>query len=133
MKDFFKTNLRFFISTGIALLLALAIILYESCLFKGLKFTLTRLACDGFFISAVMFICAGALTGILRFGGFDAINYASAKFLEALRHPNPDDRDSQTYYDYVQKKKKERKTPFIYLLVTGGLMFIFSLIISFFC
>ncbi len=133
MKDFVKKNLRFFLALILALLFAFAIAVYESIVFKGLKLSIARLCCDGLFISAVFCIGIGAITGILRFGGFDAINYASAKFLQAVKHPNPDDRDTQTYYDYVQKKKKERKTPFLYLLLIGGLLFIASLVLSFFC
>ncbi len=113
---------------GIAISLGLAY--YEKKIFleQGITLSAQRLLCDGFFISSVIFLSIGGLSFIAANGGYDALNYAFIKFIDRIRTPRIEERDKDSYYEYVTKKHKDRKPRFLHFLVLGFIFLLISLI-----
>lgn len=129
-----KNIIRYAVSFAIGIAMTAGIYFYEKNLSRshGVIFSWQRLLCDGSFITSVFFLSIGGMTGIMNHGGFDAVNYAVIKFVDRIKHPKIDERDTDTYYDYVESKRKKRNAPFGFLLLTGAAFFALALILVFF-
>ncbi len=124
-----KAIFHWLIAFFIALIFAFAVFFYEKNNFS-LEFSNARMICDACFVTSVIFISFGALTFVSQNGGFDALRYATIKFLDTIRHPNPDDRaEKETYYDYVKSKRRQKKHNVLYLFIIGGFFLLLSLIL----
>ncbi|MCR5606683.1 MAG: DUF3899 domain-containing protein [Treponema sp.] len=134
--QFIKKNLHIIIAVFIGLFIALTVIFYEKSLFDENqmigKFSIARLLCDGFFVSSVFLLSVGGMSAVLEHGGFDAIRYATARLVDRIKHPNPKDRDYESYYDYVKEKHSKKTIKFLYLLVIGAIFLAISIVLVFF-
>ncbi len=93
-------------------------------------FTACHIWCDGFFVSAVLFLSGGILTLVSGFGGFDALKYACIKFRERF---SASSKKHSSYFDYVNDKKgKKTKVP-VDMLITGFTMLIGAFVCLAFC
>lgn len=129
-----KIVVRYAVSFAIGIAVTAGIYFYEKNMFRsqGVIFSWQRLLCDGSFVASVIFLAVGGMTGIMNHGGFDAVNYAFIKLVDRIRNPKAEDRDSDTYYDYVASKRMKRNTPFVFILLTGAAFFVFAMILVFF-
>ena len=120
------------IAVLVALAISMVVILYEKHFFASNQISVgtARLFSDGAFISGVLFLIAGGVAGIMKHGGFDAINFAFGRFVNKIKTPNPRERDDEPVYDYVERKRRQRKYPFVHLLVIGGILTVLAAILS---
>lgn len=85
--------------------------------------------CDGFSLTAMLYICFGCLLWVSTTGFFDIFGYAFRKGAHAIIPGMGLDNGSLTsYYDYKQDKIEKRKTKTEYSTLLIGICF---LIISF--
>ena len=84
--------------------------------------------CDGFSITAMIYICFGILMWISTTGFFDIFAYAFRKGAHAIIPGMGLDNSMNSYYDYKQDKMDKRKSrPMYSTLVIGILFFIISM------
>ncbi len=122
-----KPYIKWIVASVIAVVIAFAVGFGEQSLW-GVKFPFLRLACDGCFVSGVLFLSFGGLSFISVHGGFDAISYGFYMLKSRFLHPNPEYRE-QAYYDYVTAKKKNRKAmSVLYLIIIGAVLIAASII-----
>lgn len=88
-----------------------------------------RILCDGFTISGVLAILAGALLAVTNQGALDGLTYACSTAFKALI---PGGRlQTEKYYDYVQRKNEKRVKGYGFLFVVGGICMALALIFMF--
>ena len=98
--------LHYSVNGVIAVIIAFMIALYELDTYGFNQIHWYRFLCDGFFVSAVLYIGFGLLTMISRAGNFYAFSYlfnvAKTTFFTASKEPFA---KKQSFYDYVEEKK----------------------------
>ena len=123
-KEKLNRIIKYAVASAIALLLAFLLGLFEQLGYEGVKFPFLRLCCDGCFVSGVLYLATGGLAYISEHGGFDAISYALHMIKNRFVHPNPEYREKD-YYDYITRKKKNRKArKVLYLVIIGAVLII---------
>lgn len=65
-----------------------------------------RFLCDGFFITGTFITCMGCLSWISSTGQFDSFSYAKHVIVSKFNTK----KEVEKYYDFKQKKEKERGT-----------------------
>lgn len=82
-----------------------------------------RYVCDGFFVSACMFICFGTLRWSSREGTFDIVGYWFSSLRGRYINFEKDWKKSESYDEYRQRKQEKKKDKIIapYLIIGGVL------------
>ena len=81
---------------------------------------------DSFFAVGLLMICAGLLVfACCNEGAFDGVTYAVGSFFSMFKKNH--ERKYNSYYDYRQRRN-EKKLPFLFLIICGGLFMIVSAI-----
>ena len=78
-----------------------------------------RTLCDGFTIPGILCLCVGTLVWVSKEGFFDGLGYCVSVTRNALFFGCR--QRVETYYDYVQRHRENRKTDFGFLFVWGGI------------
>ena len=91
-----------------------------------------RFLCDGFFVSAVIYLGFGLLSAIAKAGNFYSFSYLFHVMKTTFLPSKDPFQKKKTYYDYVQEKKaKDLSGNGRYhwrMLILGGVCFIVSLV-----
>lgn len=107
-----------------ALAVAAAVVLYESSLYESMGFQMQmHVWCDGFFVSAVVFLGIGALVWISELGGFGAMGYLFYMTASIFSPRKKRFEERKSYYDFLREKEEKRtqKHPASRIwLITGG-------------
>lgn len=85
--------------------------------------------CDGFSITAMLYICLGILIWVSTTGFFDIFGYAFRKGAHAIIPGMGFDNCPDRYYDYKQDKMAKRKTKPIHSTLVIGILFLIVSII----
>ncbi len=129
---FLKNNwIKYLVQTVIALILSLIVMNFRGAFnselasadrFKGV--------CDGFSVTAMLYISFGILIWVSTTGFFDIFAYAFRKGAHAIIPGMGLDRSSKSYYDYKQDKMERRNTkPMYSTLIIGVLFLVISIIL----
>ena len=117
-----KTILTYTISIIVAIGLVLMV-----CGINGVLTTqmeqkeVVRYVCDGFFVSAILFICIGTLSWTSRDGVFDGIGYAFYMFKQRYLNVKKDGKFGETYSEYKERvREKKSKGSFVHFFIVGG-------------
>ncbi len=84
-----------------------------------------RVLTDAFTIPGVLLLCIGLLLWISTTGVFNPIAYAFRYLASRLPFTGIEE---ESYYDYVERKRDEKRTGYGFLLITGGVFFGIALI-----
>lgn len=84
-----------------------------------------KILCDAFFIPGILICAAGLIVLSSNEGAFDAISYGLTSFINMFKRDPSKKYDS--FYDYTSSRS-EKKTPFAFLLITGGGFLLVSMI-----
>ena len=85
--------------------------------------------CDGFSVSGLILLCAGAMSWISGEGAFDMLGYAIRKGLHHII-PGKFGEDGETFYDYKTRKSERKKNTLIKsILIAGTVYFIIGLLL----
>lgn len=80
-----------------------------------------RYVCDGFFVSAILFISVGVLTWTSRDGVFDGIGYAFYTWKQRYVNYKKDGKFGETYSEYKERvRAKKSKSSFVHFFIIGG-------------
>lgn len=80
-----------------------------------------RYVCDGFFVSAILFICVGVLSWTSRDGVFDGIGYAFYIFKQRYVNVKRSGKYGESYSEYKERvREKKGKGSFGHLFIIGG-------------
>lgn len=80
-----------------------------------------RYVCDGFFVSAILFISVGVLTWTSRDGVFDGIGYAFYTWKQRYVNHKKDGKFGETYSEYKERvRAKKSKSSFVHFFIIGG-------------
>lgn len=129
---FLKNNwIKYLVQTVIALILSLIIMnlrgAFDSELAAADRF---KGVCDGFSVTAMLYISFGILMWISATGFFDIFGYAFRKGAHAIIPGMGLDSSNKSYYDYKQDKMDKRNTkPMYSTLIIGVLFLIISAIL----
>lgn len=93
-----------------------------------------RILCDAFTIPGVILILVGALVVLSDSGAFFGIGYVLSSAKNTILHfvvPGALG-NTETYYDYVERKKSEGRTrSYGFMFISGGISMLISLIFMF--
>lgn len=111
------------VETGIGLLLSLGIMAWQGA-FAPQQTAADRLlaVCNGFSVTALLYICFGILMLIATTGLFDIFSFAIRKGMHTLLPVIGGD-DTGNYYEYKMKKQEKRR-PARYGGLIVGLVFL---------
>ena len=127
---FLKNNwIKYLVQIVVALALSLAFMGFRGAFDAGaMPADRAKAVCDGFSITAMIYICFGILMWISTTGFFDIFAYAFRKGAHAIIPGMGLDNSMNSYYDYKQDKMDKRKSrPMYSTLVIGILFFIISM------
>jgi hypothetical protein len=114
------------ITYAVSLLFATGILLLV-CGVKGVLTTdmvqkeVVRFVCDGFFVTAILFLGIGGLTWASRMGTFDGLGYSFSLWKQRFTNHKRDWMNQESFADYKERmveKKKGKK--FNHFLIIGG-------------
>lgn len=89
-----------------------------------------RYVSDGFFIAAVLILCAGGLTWASRLGTFDGLGYTFSLWLQRFTNNKRDWHKKEDFQEYKERKAEKKKgTKINYLLIFGGVLMIVAVIL----
>lgn len=121
------------IKYGCALLFSAVIVLItlaKNDFLKGLPAVdVFRILSDAFLVPGILLLMAGILMWISKEGALDSLSWGARKFTGALG-PKKDEKE-ETFLEYVEKRREERTKGFGFLLITGTLMLLISLLFLF--
>lgn len=107
--------LKWLISFGIGLVIAMAVIVSRGTFSDGLlKKDVIRYCSDGFFISGILLAGAGILVFCSRNGTFDMLTYGVKTAVHTWFHTG----NKESFYDYKQRLG-EKVTPCAFLIIPG--------------
>lgn len=109
------------------LILGLLIFIGVFMLNQDQDFTLTRRLCDGSFVAAVILMGSGGIRFCTSRGGLDMMGYGFKTIVDTFTRAGRLDGPDEDFYDYVQRKSKERK-PFGHYLVAGSVYLALSVV-----
>ncbi len=126
---FWKNNwIKYLVQTVVAVILSIVIMGFRGAFNAELSQSdRVKGVCDGFSITAMMYICLGILMWVSTTGFFDIFSYAFRKGAHAIIPGMGFDNSLNTYYDYKQDKIEKRNSKPMYSTLVIG---IFLLIIS---
>lgn len=81
-----------------------------------------RVLCDGFFLAAVLLLCAGALLLVTNEGLFSMLGF-SVKRIGVFFFTRKTGPELEKFSDYYHRKR-ENRVPFAFLLVIGGIFLV---------
>ena len=87
-----------------------------------------RILCDAFTIPGLTFVMIGFLIMVANEGFFDMLSYAASKAVGIFLPGRGFSDDGETYYDYVQRKRENRRMGFGFLFVVGCILMAFALL-----
>ena len=87
-----------------------------------------RILCDAFTIPGLCYVMTGFLLMIANEGFFDMLSYACSKAVGVFLPGRGFSDDGETYYDYVQRKRENRRMGFGFLFVVGCILMAFALL-----
>ena len=125
-----KTLISISVQLVIAVVIALLVAASEGLAPSAEAYVNYHHLCDGFFVSAVIFVGLGGLLWISATGFFDIFGYAFKSIVHLLT-PSKHDEQFPRYYDYKceQNDKREGK-PLTHTVIVVGLI---VLALSFLC
>ena len=126
-----KTILTYLISLVVAVGIVLLV-----CGISGVLTTemeqqeVVRYVCDGFFVSACLFICFGALKWSTREGTFDSIGYWMSSLRNRYFNFERDWKKKESYAEYRKRKQEKKKDSAIapYLII-GGILAVVAIVL----
>lgn len=121
-----KKIIRYAITFGIGLILALCVSFAKSLYWLDDTTEILMALCDCFTVSGMLLILFALLVICSNGGTFDMLGFGVKKVIVLLkRHPN--ERDKERFYEY-RKRKQENKRSFAYMLIVGGVYFAIGLL-----
>ena len=125
-----KTLISIAVQLAIAVVIALLVAGTQGLSLEQPGYLIFHHLCDGFFISAVLFVGIGGLLWISATGFFDIFGYAFKSIVHLLT-PSKYDAQFPRYFDYKceQNEKREGK-PMTHTVIVVGLI---VLALSFLC
>lgn len=125
-----KTLISISIQLAVAVAIALFVAVSEGMSLSAEPYLIFHHLCDGFFISAVLFVGVGGLLWISATGFFDIFGYAF-KSIAHLLTPSKYDEQFPRYYDYkCEQNDKRSGRPLTHTVIVVGLI---VLALSFLC
>ncbi len=123
---FLKNNwIKYLVQTVIALMLSLIIMnlrgAFDSEAAAADRF---KAVCDGFSVTAMLYISFGILMWVSTTGFFDIFGYAFRKGAHAIIPGMGLDKSNKSYYDYKQDKMDKRNTKPMYSTLIIGVLFL---------
>lgn len=118
---------RWLICLVVALLICVAVILYEM---ENTQWELVRMLCDGCFVSGILLTGFGLLAWIASFHGFAALGYAWYLLTRAMSPSKARFEERLSYLEYVQTHSKKKSSKCV--LVTGVVFLALSLVFLWF-
>ena len=89
-----------------------------------------RFLSDAFFVPGALIFCVGMMIFVASKGSFDGLAYSLQFVKRELLRFLPQMRDKmETFADY-KARKAEKKTPYRYLLVVGGVYFLLGFLFT---
>lgn len=83
--------------------------------------------CDGFTVTALFYLCFGALLWVSLTGFFDILSYAAKKGLHVFL-PGSFQKETGSYYDYkIEKAKGRNPKTHRSILIIGAVFFVISI------
>ena len=86
-----------------------------------------QLLCDALTVPGVLLICAGALVWVSSLGALDGLSYGLRLAFRALI-PGKRLQKEESYHDYVSARRKKRVGGYSFLLISGAVTVVLSLI-----
>lgn len=125
MKQGIQRNLvEWLVCFVLALAVCIGVILYE----KGFaQWGIARMACDGCFVSGILFVGLGVLVWVANFNGFTSLGYAWYLLVRKLSPSRARFEERLSYVEYVQSHQKKNKNP-VCILVTGLVYIVLSFV-----
>lgn len=99
----------------LALALCAAIVLYEK---ENAQWAFARMACDGCFVTGILFTGVGVLAWVVNVSGFAALGYAWYLLVRKLSPSRAKFEERLSYLEYIETRRKKSKSPKC-ILVTG--------------
>lgn len=79
-----------------------------------------RLLSDAFLVPGLLLALAGCLVWIAREGTFSGMGYTFRKIWNSLHSQEYREAHRESYAEYCERKSA-KKTPFLFLIITGGI------------
>lgn len=79
-----------------------------------------RLLSDAFLVPGALLLLAGCLLWIVREGTFAGMGYTFRKLWNSLHSREYREAHRESYAEYCERKSA-KKTPFLFLIITGGI------------
>jgi hypothetical protein len=89
-----------------------------------------RFVCDGFFVTAILFLGIGGLTWASRMGTFDGLGYSFSLWKQRFTNHKRDWMNQESFADYKERmveKKKGKK--FNHFLIIGGVTAVIAVVL----
>lgn len=94
------------------------------------KQTVVRYVCDGFFVSAVLLLAAGAMSWASRQGTFDGLGYYFSIWKERFTNHKRDWHKKEDYSEYKERKAEKKKDKKInHYFIIGGILMVVAVIL----
>ncbi len=87
-----------------------------------------RILCDAFTIPGIILLMLGLLVWISTTGTLDGITYVFS-WLRARIFPAGAAKKRETYYDYVDRKSKNRSKGYAFLFICGAVFMVVALVL----
>lgn len=84
---------------------------------------------DAFLVPGILLILFGCFTWIIRQGTFSGMGYTIKNIWTSLHSKEYRDEHKESYADYRQRRA-EKKTPFLFLIITGAFFLIPSIAVT---
>ncbi len=106
----------------VALVICVAVILYERSTMTWRFPEISRMFSDGCFVSGMFMVGFGALVWVSNFGGFSALGYGWYLLTHILSPSRTRFEERMSYLEYRQAKNKKEKSPKCILII--GVIFL---------
>lgn len=123
--------IQYTISFVIAVVICAAVALYELQSYGNTPVNRIRFLCDGFFVSAVLFMGFGVMLWISQAGGFHAFSYLLYSVRYTFTPVKAHFEDRKSYYEYKLEKESRRSDNKLRwrLLLVGTVCLLVSLLL----
>ncbi len=131
MLNFLKKFSDWMIAIIVAVIMVAVVYCYQIGNYGYTTLNLVRYLCDGFFVTAVLYLCFGALVWISNIGGFNGLKYLTYSLVTLFSPRNSRFEERKSYYQFLnEKEKSDKKSSNNVLFVTGGLCLMIAIILS---
>lgn len=107
------------IMSGVGLVVALIVAFARELFWQTDLKDIIRILCDCFSVPGLILICIGVIVVCSNGGAFYVFGYAGKKFISLFQSVEKRRANSESYYEYRQRKQ-EKKRAFLSYFIVGG-------------